>query len=142
MRSLYIFILWAMTLPAIAQDMTPTGTDTGMSASRQIFAQAESDYQAGRIEQAQELLAAHLNQFQGTVRQGAYRLLALCSLGLDDLEATEKYASLLLKENPFYTSVQDPVRFVDIINRLKNGKEITFTTASSKQSRWKRCLCL
>ena len=133
MRSLYILLLWAMTLPAVAQERPLAVTDTGTSASRLIFAQAESDYQAGRIEQAQELLTAHLNQFRGTVRQGAYRLLALCSLGLDDLETTEKYALLLLKENPYYTSVQDPARFEDIINRLKNGKEITFTTASSRE---------
>ena len=132
MRSLYILLLWAMTLPAVAQERPLAVTDTGTSASRLIFAQAESDYQAGRIEQAQELLTAHLNQFRGTVKQGAYRLLALCSLGLDDMEDTEKYALLLLKENPFYTSVQDPVRFVDIVNRLRIGKEATITTASSK----------
>ena len=88
MRSLYILLLWAMTLPAVAQERPLAVTDTGTSASRLIFAQAESDYQAGRIEQAQELLTAHLNQFRGTVKQGAYRLLALCSLGLDDMEDT------------------------------------------------------
>ena len=76
MRSLYILLLWAMTLPAVAQERPLAVTDTGTSASRLIFAQAESDYQAGRIEQAQELLTAHLNQFRGTVKQGAYRLLA------------------------------------------------------------------
>lgn len=122
MRRLYILLLWAMLLPAAAQE----------SAIRQIFTQAESDYQAGRIEQAQQLLSTHIDHFEQTAKQGAYRLLALCCLAQDDLEGTEKYALLLLKENPYYTSVQDPVRFADLVNRLRIGKEATITTASSK----------
>ena len=39
--------------------------------------------------------------------------------GLDQIEESEKYAGYLLKENKnYYGSLQDPIRFVDMINRL------------------------
>ena len=40
---------------------------------------------------------------------------------------------LLLRENPYYTSVQDPPRFSDIIDKLKAGRNATVTTASSQE---------
>ena len=50
---------------------------------RQIYNQAESEYKLGRIEQAKTLLYDNLATFEGNLRQNAYRLLALCSLSLD-----------------------------------------------------------
>ena len=97
---------------------------------RQIYEQAENDYQIGRLEQSLELLQSNLGHFSGNLRQSAYRLIALCYLGQDKMEETESYASLLLKENPYYNSVQDPTRFEDIVNRLKSGQSATITTAS------------
>lgn len=113
-----------------------TFTPTALSAQeadgslRQIYEQAESDYQIGRLEQSLELLQSNLGRFSGNLRQSAYRLIALCYLGQDKMEETESYASLLLKENPYYNSVQDPTRFEDIVNRLKSGQSATITTAS------------
>ena len=99
---------------------------------RDIYTQAEQDYQVGRLEQALALLHANVGAFQGNLQQNAYRLIALCYLAQDSLALSESYASLLLKENPYYTSVQDPVRFEDIINRLKSGQGATITTASNQ----------
>ena len=39
---------------------------------------------------------------------------------------------LLLSINPYYTSVQDPIRFEDMIALLKSGRSSTVTTASSQ----------
>ena len=61
---------------------------------RDIYTQAESDYQIGRIEQARDGLLQHLTTFRGNQRQNALRLIALCYLARFDMEQTEKYATL------------------------------------------------
>ena len=95
-----------------------------------IYVQAENDYKVGQLEQAIELLNSNQKAFQGNIKQNVYRLMALCYLALDDEKQTEHYAMLLLDENPYYTSVQDPVRFQEMISRLKGGVTATITTAS------------
>lgn len=120
-------------LIAIIICLLPLSAQAQESSVRQIYNQAESEYDLGRIEQAISLLQDNIKDFSGNLRESAYRLMALCYLGQDNLEETEKYAMLLLKDNPYYTSVQDPIRFADLINRLKSGKTATITTASNQQ---------
>ncbi len=125
-RSLHILLyIVFLLLPAglSAQDA---------SSIRQAYDEAENDYRIGRFDHALELLESHVGGFRGNLLQNAYRLMALCYLAKDDIEKTETYASLLLKENPYYTSVQDPVRFEDMIGKLKTGRSLTVTTASSQ----------
>lgn len=95
-----------------------------------IYTQAESDYQVGRLEQAINSLRENQNAFRGNLRQNVYRLISLCYLAQDNEEQSEHYARLLLGENPYYTSIQDPARFEDMIARLKIGQSATITTAS------------
>ena len=102
------------------------------SSYRQVYDQAEKEYQIGRLDQATKLLLDNLNHFSGNLKVNAYRLISLCYLAQDSIKLSENYASLLLQENPYYTSVQDPVRFEDIISRLKMGRSTTVTTASSQ----------
>lgn len=106
-----------------------------ISASAQdIYTNAENAYKIGRIDSALVLLKSHENSFQGTDRQKAYRLISLCCLALDMTEESEKYAGQLLKENKnYYGSLQDPVRFVDMINRLREGRGTTIKTASGQE---------
>lgn len=126
-KRLYLIIYIAAVL------LVPLGTHAqDTSILRQIYSQAENDYQLGRLDQALDLLKANINSFQGNLKQSAYRLISLCYLAQDDLVQSETYASLLLKENPYYTSVQDPLRFEDIIKQLKSGQGSTITTASSQ----------
>jgi iron complex outermembrane receptor protein len=99
---------------------------------RQIYEKAEEAYQIGQLDQAIELLEGNLNNFSGNLRQSALRLVSICYLAQDDKESSEKYASLLLSINPYYTSVQDPIRFEDMIALLKSGRSSTVTTASSQ----------
>ena len=127
-KSLYL-IIYIVTV-----FLVPTSTQAQDNNSlRQVYAQAESDYQIGRLTQAIELLQAHLPDFQGNLKQNACRLIALCYLAEDSIALSENYASLLLKENPYYTSGQDPIRFEEMINRLKTGSILTLTTASSHE---------
>ena len=129
-KRLYLIIYIAAVL------LVPLGTHAqDTSILRQIYSQAENDYQLGRLDQALDLLKANINSFQGNLKQSAYRLISLCYLAQDDLVQSETYASLLLKENPYYTSVQDPLRFEDIIKQLKMGNSATITTASSQAER-------
>ncbi|MBR2775731.1 MAG: hypothetical protein IKD75_01265, partial [Prevotella sp.] len=99
---------------------------------RQVYAQAERDYQIGRTEQARDSLMLHLNTFQGNLRENALRLIALTYLESFDVKQTERYATLMLQQNPYYTvSSQDPTEFVDIVSRIKAGMTVTVTTASN-----------
>ena len=99
---------------------------------REIYTQAENNYQLGRLEQALDSLRSHANAFQGNLKQSVFRLMALCYMAEDSLALSENYATLLLKENPYYTSVQDPIRFYELITRIKEGRTATVTTASSQ----------
>jgi len=99
---------------------------------RQVYEKAEEAYQIGQLDQAIELLEDNLNDFSGNLRQSALRLASICYLAQDDTEKSEQYARLLLSINPYYTSVQDPIRFEDMITLLKSGRSSTVTTASSQ----------
>ena len=98
-----------------------------------IYEQAKNDYQYGRFNNAIDSLKRYLNHFDASLLQRAYRLLSLCYLAQDSLELSENYASLLLKENNSYTSVEDPIRFEEMIARLKIDRGLTIVTASSKE---------
>ena len=95
---------------------------------RQIYTKAEEAYQIGQLDQAIDLLEGNLNDFTGNLRQSALRLVSICYLAQDDKDTSEKYARSLL----YYTSVQDPIRFEDMIALLKSGRSSTVTTASSQ----------
>lgn len=99
---------------------------------RQVFEKAEEAYQIGQLDQAIEILERNLNDFTGNLRQSALRLVSICYLAQDDKDTSEQYARLLLSINPYYTSVQDPIRFEDMIALLKSGRSSTVTTASSQ----------
>ena len=99
---------------------------------RQVYEKAEEAYQIGQLDQAIDLLEDHLNDFSGNLRQSALRLVSICYLAQDDTDKSEQYARLLLSINPYYTSVQDPIRFEDMIALLKSGRSSTVTTASSQ----------
>ena len=99
---------------------------------RQVYAKAEEAYQIGQLDQTIELLEGNLNDFTGNIRQNALRLISICYLAQDDKATSEEYARMLLNINPYYTSVRDPIRFVDMIAQLKSGRSSTVTTASSQ----------
>jgi len=106
---------------------------SGQENIRQIYNQAESEYDIGRIEQAILLLQDNITAFQGNLKQSAYRLLALCWLGLDDTKKAEQATQSLLNADPYYTaSPQDPQRFIDMVENLRSGLTAKVTTASSQ----------
>lgn len=101
--------------------------------ARQIYAQAESEYDIGRIEQALLLLQGNVEHFSGNLRESAYRLMAICWLGLDDTEKAEQATRYLLNADPYYSaSPQDPQRFIDMVENLRSGLTAKVTTASSQ----------
>jgi len=120
---LIIFISIFACLTAWGQENTP----------RQIYNEAENNYNIGRIEQAVSLLDGNMTRFTGNLRQSALRLMALCWLGLDDDEKAKTWTRLLLEEDPYYTaSPQDSQRFIDMIEDFKTGLSAIITTASSQ----------
>ena len=125
----FIFLLFQLfnfsTLPSLAQSET--------ERYRTIYDQAEQDYNIGRLEEAQEALRSHLADFPLSLRMSAYRMLSLCSLGLDQDADAEDYVRLMLDENPYYsTTASDPQRFIDMVENIKAGRTSTITTASSQ----------
>ena len=100
---------------------------------RQIYNQAESDYDIGRIEQALSLLQNNIQNFNGNLLESAYRLMALCWLSLDENDKAEQAARQLLNADPYYTaSPQDPQRFADLVENIRSGITAKITTASSQ----------
>ena len=100
---------------------------------REVYAQAESDYKIGRVEEARDVLLQHLNTFQGNLRQNALRLIALICLDEYDVRQAEQYTTKLLELNPYYSpSASDPSTFVGIVNNIKAGMTATITTASNQ----------
>lgn len=112
--------------------MPLTGSAQEKQDLRQVYTKAEEAYQIGQLDQAIELLEGNLNDFTGNLRQSALRLVSICYLAQDDKDTSEKYARSLLSINPYYTSVQDPIRFEGMIALLKSGRSSTVTTASSQ----------
>ena len=103
------------------------------SRIRRVYAEAEDNYEIGRIEQARDSLLTHLGAFKGNERLNALRLIALSYLARYDMQQTEHYTGLLLEQNPYYSpSSLDPPIFADIVDRIKAGTTATITTASSQ----------
>lgn len=98
----------------------------------QLYRQAEESYKIGHFDEAVKLLLDNIDTFSGRTKETVFRLLALCYLEEDKNIEAEKYVTMLLKNNPYYTvSISDPLRFVDMIERMKKGK-VTITTASQQ----------
>ena len=70
---------------------------------REVYAQAESAYKVGRIEQTRDVLLQNLSNFQGSLRQNALHLIALTYLVEYDIPHTEQYVTRLLEQNPYYS---------------------------------------
>lgn len=124
-KSIHLIIivaLWLTSLCTYAQENT----------GRQIYNQAESEYNIGRIDQARQLILNHMSDFEGNLKQNAYRLLALCYLSEDQNEEARHYAEQLVRLNNYYNSNDDPARFQELIEQLKEGIASTITTASSQ----------
>jgi len=100
---------------------------------RAIYDKAEQDYNIGRLEQAEQELKENLKNFPITMHQSVYRILALCYLGMDRNAEAEKCVEMLLQNNPYYsTTLDDPQRFIDLVNDIRSGFVATITTASSQ----------
>ena len=114
---------WSQT----AADMEQSATDV------EICRQAEAAYRIGRFDEAVKMLSDNMPSLTARTRSTAYHLLSLCYMEKDNSPEASRYASLLLKENPYYTpTLSDPLRFADLIEKLKSGKGATITTASQQ----------
>ena len=114
---------WSQT----AADMEQSATDV------EICRQAEAAYHIGRFDEAVKMLSDNMPSLTARTRSTAYHLLSLCYMEKDNSLEASRYASLLLKENPYYTpTLSDPLRFADLIEKLKSGKGATITTASQQ----------
>lgn len=103
------------------------------AAEIEICQQAETAYRIGRFDEAVSLLKDNMARLTSRTRSTAYHLLSLCYMEKDNSDEATRYASLLLKENPYFTpTLSDPLRFIDLIESMKRGKSATITTASQQ----------
>lgn len=101
---------------------------------RMIYNEAENEYNIGRFEEARDMLKDHLPEFKGNLRESAFRLLSLCYLADDHNDEAKHYTEMLLGVSPYYTaSSQDPMRFAEMVEQIKKGRTVTFSTASSQE---------
>ena len=98
---------------------------------RLLFEQADDDYEIGRFNQVLTALEKQVGKMSGNDKQRALRLMALCYLAMYETGKAEEYAQKLILENRYYSNVDDPIDFTEIVNRLKAGHTTTVTTASS-----------
>ena len=105
--------------------------NSGNSNYRLLFEQADEDYEIGRFNQVLTALEKQVGKMTSSDKQRALRLMALCYLAMYETEKAEEYAEKLVLENRYYSNVDDPIEFTEIINRLKAGYTTTVTTASS-----------
>ena len=88
MRKIFFTILlMSYTFAGYAQD--------DIEQYRNIYNVAEENYSIGRLDEAETMLLDHLKKFPSNLKQSAYRLLALCSLGNDDEAQAEARVALL-----------------------------------------------
>ena len=120
MRLIYtFFLLWGSTLLMHAQV-----TDK--------LREAQENYEIGRLEQAHDSLQKYISTFAED-KASAYRLLSLCCLALDKNEEADENVRKLLSIDRYYSArSEDPQRFIDMVNRRKEGLTSTITTASSQ----------
>jgi len=131
MVSRWLTCALALTLLAA----TPLQAQDGSADSnyRLLLEQAGEDYETGRFGQVLTALEKQVGKMNGSDKQRALRLMALCYLAMYQTEKAEDYARQLVAENRYYSNVDDPIEFTGIINRLKSGFTTTITTASSIQ---------
>ncbi len=84
-----LFILLGCTFSALAQSES--------EQLRSIYDNAEENYNIGRIDEAEKELQDNLEKFPSNLRQSAYRLLALCSLGNDQEQLAEERTKLSIE---------------------------------------------
>ena len=126
-----LFVLWAVILFCFFPATVCAQTEE--ERYRAIYDQAEQDYNIGRLEQAEEILTGNLKNFPLSLRQSAYRMLSLCYLGMDREDDAQTYVRLILEDNPYYSpTLEDPQRFIDMVENIKSGLVATITTASSQ----------
>jgi iron complex outermembrane receptor protein len=100
---------------------------------RKYVTEAEAAYDIGKVEEAMSMLEGRVQSMSSSYRLRGYRLLSLCCLALDQPDEARRYATLVLKENPYYTPTVDySPRFVDMIAEIRQGLTATITTASSQ----------
>ena len=86
----------------------------------EICRRAEAAYRIGQFDTAVTLLTDNMSNLSSRTRSTAYHILSLCYLEKDDNEQSTHYASLLLKENPYYSpTLSDPLRFADMIEKMQ-----------------------
>ena len=100
---------------------------------RQIYSQAESDLKTGRTEEARDTLLLYLDNFKGTLKRDALRIIAMSCISDYDEQKAEEYVKMMLAEDPYYSaSINDPPIFVNMVNEMKAGMTAKVTTASSQ----------
>lgn len=120
----FCFLFLMCLFPYLIQAQELSGKDNYMAA--------ENAYQNGQLNEAVRLLKKGENNYDEALRPPVYRLLALCYLALDDTDKAAEYVRRLLRYMPFYAiSLDDPVRFADMVDRYRMGQN-TLVTASQQ----------
>lgn len=132
MHSFKTYILTLLIL-AIASLTSMYAQKTGDYEAQMLYNSAEELYDRGRFDEAMERLMKLKDSDNSMFRTGAFRLMSLCCLENGDINSATSYVVQLLGSDPYYTpSMNDPQRFIDLINIHKKTGQGTITTASQQ----------
>lgn len=124
-NAIYISLFYFLsTVSLLAQQLDLNG--------RQLYLQAENEYQIGHIDSAIHVLETNMPFYKGPLKISVCRLLALCFLANDEIDKANICIDQLLAEDPYYSiSLQDPIRFSELIRKKRKGNA-TLVTASQQ----------
>lgn len=104
----------------------------GQTSGLQKCQQAEQEYRIGHFNEVLELLGGDLDGFSAQEKEAAYRLLSITYMEMDSTAQAQDNVLKLLRINPYYTTtINDPQRYIDMIESYKGG-HATITTASQQ----------
>jgi len=101
----------------------------------QSYSEAEEQYNIGNFAKCDSILQSNLPHYSGSIKEGAYRLRALCALFTTGEEKAREQAELMFRENPYYTpTIHDPARFADLVEEMKRGGAKVSTASQQAES--------
>ncbi len=136
MKKGYLIVLLSGIILALF--FTPQGASSSSSECNEVsLGEAKKKFETGNFDEVINLILPCLeNGFNQNEKEQAYKLLALTYIALDSTASATNAVNSLLRLNPEYQPnyVDDPAKFISIVNSLKQSQSVTLITTVSKKA--------
>ena len=112
------------------------GVNAQEYTAQRILQQAVAAYNIGHFKQVEALLEKErISRWPTEERCQAWRLLALTCLATDRWDHCRIMIQCMLEAEPYYTpSLQDPLRFVQLVKKMQSGNTTLVTASQQEES--------